>query len=109
MLALDVPPNALTYDRLILVCLDATGEDDYEDAFKYFKEMKALGWWPRNGTLVAMVRRCCEQGDDRAWELVGEMEGMGIDIVAVERWMEKNWKGDEDARTMRGMEKRDEG
>ncbi|MCJ1474506.1 hypothetical protein MMC13_003164 [Lambiella insularis] len=92
MLALKVEPDALTYDRLVLVCVDATGQGDLDDAWKYFEEMKGGGWWPRRGTLVAMARRLCETGDERVWGLVEEMEGRGMDVVGVQRWVGENWK-----------------
>lgn len=103
MLALKIPPDALTYDRLILVCIDGRGQDDYNDAFQYFEEMKAMGWWPRRGTLVAMVKRCCENGDERVFALVEEMEGRGMDVVGVQRWVGESWKGNEEARKAREM------
>jgi len=96
MLALKVPPDALTYDRLILVCLEGKTEDDYDDAFKYFEEMKERGWWPRRGTLVAMAKRFCEWGNERVWGLVEEMEEKGMEVGAVQRWVGENWRrGDE--------------
>ena len=70
MLALKVPPDALTYDRLILVCIEGMTDEDNDDAFKYFEEMKGMSWWPRRGTLVAMAKRFCEWGDERVWGLV---------------------------------------
>lgn len=112
MLALGVAPDALTYDRLILVCLDADPSSDirntgteYEDALRYLAEMKSMGWFPRRGTLVALVKRCSEVGDDRAWELLEEMEKRGMSIHTLETWLEKNWTGDEDAREVRRLSK----
>ena len=107
MLTLNVPPNSLTYDRLMLICLDAAGENDYEDAFKYYNEMKTFGLWPRNGTMVALVRRCCERADDRAWELLQEMDGKGMDITTLEKWMKANWKVETDTRVLRKLEEGD--
>lgn len=112
MLALDVAPDALTYDRLILVCLEADPVSDtrdtdteYQDALRYLAEMKDMGWYPRRGTLVALVKRCCEVGDDQAWELLGEMEQRGIPVHSLETWLEKNWTGDEDAKEVRRLTK----
>ncbi|MCJ1405866.1 hypothetical protein MMC11_009096 [Xylographa trunciseda] len=92
MLALKVQPDALSYDRLILVCIDGTGVNDLDDGWRYFVEMKGKGWWPRKGTLIAMARRCCERGDERVWELVEEMDGMGMDVMGLQRWVAENWK-----------------
>lgn len=91
MLALKVPPDLMTYDRLILVCLNRAGGDDLGDAFRYFAEMKDMGSWPREGTLVAMVKRCCEVGSDRVWSLVEEMEARGMNVVLIQRWVGENW------------------
>ncbi|SLM33839.1 Pentatricopeptide repeat [Lasallia pustulata] len=108
MLALNVPPDALTYDRLILVCLDADASYDtcntdtgYKDALRYLAEMKGMGWFPRRGTVVALVKTCCEVGDDMTWELLGEMERRGMDVPGLEAWLEKNWTGDEGAKARR--------
>ena len=75
MLSLKIAPDALTYDRLILVCLNS--ETNIYDAWRYFEEMKALGWWPRDGTISALVRRACEGGDAKVWKLVDELKRRG--------------------------------
>lgn len=90
MLALKITPDALTYDRLLLVCLD---QDDYEDAFRYFEEMKGRGWTPRRGTLVAMMKKCAERGDERAFEMYREMQAEGMEIARTRRWLRDNWAG----------------
>ncbi|MCJ1410577.1 hypothetical protein MMC19_004663 [Ptychographa xylographoides] len=92
MLALKVDPDALTYDRLVLVCIEGGTEVDLDDAWRYFGEMKDRGWWPRRGTLVAMAKKGCERGDERIWELVEEMEGRGMDVAGVQRWVGENWR-----------------
>lgn len=112
MLALDVAPDALTYDRLILVCLEADPSSDtrnkdteYEDALRYLAEMKDMGWFPRRGTIVALVKRCCEMGDDRAWQLLEEMERRGMSAQGLRTWVEEHWMGSESAREARGLTK----
>ncbi len=90
MLALNITPDALTYDRLLLVCLD---QDDYEDAFRYFEEMTGRGWIPRQGTLVAMVKKCAERGDERAFEMYRELQAEGIDTAKIRKWLRHNWAG----------------
>lgn len=90
MVALKVTPNGLTYDRLMLVCLNS--ENSIEDAWRYFEEMRGLGWWPRNGTVVALARRACERGDQRIWRLVDEGEGRGFPRWKVEDLVEKYWR-----------------
>lgn len=107
MVALKVPPNALTYDRLVLVCLDAAAEaaaeqageektkQEFTDAWRYFEEMRRLSWWPRAGTVVALAKRCCERGDERVWELVGKGAREGIGVREMERLVSEHWRGGE--------------
>lgn len=91
MLALSIPPNALTYDRLILVCL--TSEVSLEDAWRYFMEMRAGGWWPRGGTMDNLARRACGRRDSRVRRLVGEGRGKGIAEERLERIISECWRG----------------
>ncbi|CZR66735.1 uncharacterized protein PAC_16636 [Phialocephala subalpina] len=95
MAALDVKPNLITYDRLILACLP---EKDYEDAFKYLEEMISVGddkgdggWWMRQGTAAAMVRRCAAAGDERAWEIINEMKNRGMKLGNHEKIIQDTW------------------
>ena len=100
MKALGIKADDLTYDRLILICLR---EDDYEDAFRYLEEMKAIGrdkgegsqkgWWMRGGTSSALVRRCIVAGDKRAWDILSEMEVRGVGSAKLRNWAEENWNG----------------
>ena len=97
MLALNVNPDALTYDRLLLVCLD---QDDYDDAFKYFNEMLQRGWIPRQGTLVAMVKKCAQTGDERAFEIYRELQAGGLETGRTRRWLRDYWAGPDDPARM---------
>jgi hypothetical protein len=106
MTALGVKPDRLTYDRLILVCLN---EDDYEDAFLYLEEMKAVGhlkgdkdgWWMRSGTATAMVKKCVVNSDDRVWLVLDEMEKRNYNKSGKLRaWAEQNWKGASDPKQL---------
>lgn len=90
MVALKVAPDRLTYDRLTLICLNS--ENSIDDAWRYFEEMRALGWWPRNGTANALARRACERGDQRIWRLVDDDQGRGIPKRKVESLIEDYWK-----------------
>ncbi|KAI4095790.1 MAG: hypothetical protein LQ339_007153 [Xanthoria mediterranea] len=94
MVALKVPPDALTYDRLILVCLDSgSGREDFEDAWRYFEEMRGVGWWPRPGTTVALAKQCCLMGDERIWGLQDEGHGEdGITSSALQRLIGGHWR-----------------
>lgn len=89
MAALEVKPNELTYDRLILACLKET---DYEDAFRYLEEMVDVsadkgdgGWWMRKGTALKLAQRCAAAADERAWGLYNQMLERGIEVQ--ERWI----------------------
>ena len=93
-----VVPNELTYDRLILVCIVGKGDDDINDAFRYFEEMKGKGWWPRRGTVTMMVKQTCETGDERVFDLLDEMEKKGVDIVGLQRWVGEKWEDGVSAR-----------
>ncbi|KAF2127514.1 hypothetical protein P153DRAFT_432642, partial [Dothidotthia symphoricarpi CBS 119687] len=95
MMQIGVKPDRLTYDRLILVCLQA---DDLEDALLYYEEMRSCGrgggtgankseptvaaqqqdgpaslqdstWTPamrpRRGTWSDLIAKCIQKGDVR--------------------------------------------
>ncbi len=91
MVALKVSPDALTYDRLILVCLNS--ETNIDDAWRYLEEMKSFGWWPRDGTYMSLVRRACEQGDERVWKLVDESRDRGVPGQRMRVLVGESWKG----------------
>lgn len=91
MVALKVAPDILTYDRLILVCLNS--ETSIVDAWRYFAEMKALDWWPRDGTVVALVRRACEAGDARVWKLVDDLKRRGLLGTRLRDMLREHWVG----------------
>ena len=91
MLALNIPPNELTYDRLILVCVNALGEKDggFEDAWRYFEEMRSMGWWPRMGTLKVLAMKGCEMSEDKVWQLVDHARGLDeekMDFIMKTSW-----------------------
>lgn len=71
MIKLKVAPDALTYDRLVLVCCEA---GDMDDAFAYYEEMRSEGHWLRRGTLEKLVRAAVEAGDVRVREVLTGME-----------------------------------
>ncbi len=97
MVSLDLKPNELTYDRLILVCLD---QKDYEDALKYVEEMQVLGWRRslRIGTWHALCMRMAKDGDQRVREVMGWMKEDGQKTDGLEwkvhRDWENGWEGD---------------
>ncbi|KAI4133583.1 MAG: hypothetical protein LQ338_000095 [Usnochroma carphineum] len=92
MVALKVSPDALTYDSLILVCMSSSQGDPTEDAWRYFEEMRAAGWWPRRETAMAMARRCCHIGDERIWRLQGDGIGDdGIQRSVLQKLVDEKW------------------
>ena len=103
MVAMNVAPDALTYDRLILVCLgrldDFNPIGDFEDAWRYLKEMRGMGWWPRSGTISAFVKRCCKTSDERVWGLLDEMEVSGMPSTGMRRAVQENWRGTDEVKT----------
>ncbi|KAL9579661.1 MAG: hypothetical protein Q9212_004975 [Teloschistes hypoglaucus] len=99
MVAMKVPPNALTYDRLVLVCVEASStQEDLTDAWRYVEEMRGGGWWLRLGTAKALAKKACALGDERIWNLQGDPnEDGGLDKVSLRRMVEEKWKGKEGA------------
>jgi pentatricopeptide repeat protein len=68
MIQLGLEPDRITYDRLILVCLQA---GDLEDALLYYEEMtstpsKKGKMKPRRLTWELLIHKCVVQGDERA-------------------------------------------
>ena len=105
MVALKVAPARLTYDRLVLVCLRS--DDSIDDAWRYFEEMCSLGWWPRNGTVMALARRACQKGDQRIWRLVNDGEDGRLSKSKVESLIEDYWKdGSEEPKKEVDLEQR---
>lgn len=99
MLYLRVRPSAATYDHLLVACLInddpksavKEGEKEYEDAFKYYQEMRERKWTPRPSTFEKMVKRCAAAGDQRAFVLVERMREAGIDVQGIRTWLSANW------------------
>ena len=63
------------------------------DAWRYMEEMSGKGWWPRRGTVLALLRKACGFGDEKVWGLLGECEARGMDMIATRRWVEEAWVG----------------
>lgn len=101
--ALDLQPDEITYDRFILICLKPENAD-YDDCFRYLEEMMLVGkdkvdnagrkgWWMRPGTAVALVKRCVECGDQRAWNLMEDMKERGMinEYTRLKAWTDLFW------------------
>ncbi|OCL03225.1 hypothetical protein AOQ84DRAFT_348060 [Glonium stellatum] len=84
MIQLKVPPDSITYDRLILVCV---GGHDIDDAFQYYEEMRDQGFIPRGGTFTSLVKACVQAGDSRAEEVIEDMRHLGINMAKLELWI----------------------
>jgi len=88
MVELKIKPDALTYDRLVLVCIR---EANYEDAWRYYGEMTQAGYVPRLGTFVTMVQVCADAKDERALELVERMVELGLPTVSAQKAVREMW------------------
>ncbi|KAL8726056.1 MAG: hypothetical protein Q9181_006191, partial [Wetmoreana brouardii] len=93
MVAMKISPNALTYDRLIIVCVEASSsEEELTDAWRYLDEMRRAGWWPRDGTTMALARKACLVGDERVWQLEDGPNGeVGLDKVLLKKVVDDGW------------------
>ena len=100
MLALNIPPNAMTYDRLILACLKEKGKMDggFANAWKYYEEMKQMDWWPRAGTVKFLFLAGCEMAEEKVWELVekGGLNKRRMQYLADVHWGKKLRRGGND-------------
>lgn len=110
MVALNIVPDQLTYDRLILVCLRAAAkngaEDAYDDAWRYFQEMRGLSWWPSRKTIIELLQAGAEKGDERVSSLASE-EGSsnGIPIAELEPLVRHYWEKSEKRRRRKAKAK----
>jgi hypothetical protein len=106
MVSLRILPDALTYDRMMLVCLKTpstanqgtvTTKPDYEDGVKYYQEMRAKGFQPRFESALVLVRTLTRWGDGRVDGVLDELEGMDLPIRMGElrKWVGVNF-GKED-------------
>jgi hypothetical protein len=107
LLALRITPTALTYDRLILVFIEAakhalkssSSSPDISTppslvratellgwAFRHLTDMQPLGWMPRFGTLELLAVQLATVGDERCWDV---MQLAGDAGERVEGWEKK--------------------
>ncbi|KAF2502840.1 hypothetical protein BU16DRAFT_498694 [Lophium mytilinum] len=77
MLQLNIRPNLLTYDRLILVCTEC---GDLDDAFRYYYEMRDQGWHPRDGSFSLLIQSCARSKDERAYEVLADMNRLDVQL-----------------------------
>ncbi|KAK3698942.1 hypothetical protein LTR37_016729 [Vermiconidia calcicola] len=120
LLALRIKPTALTYDRLILLFvqaglssiqratdaedsasrtkLQARGTELLDWSFRHFADMRPLGWLPRFGTLEKLSVALAEVGDAHSWDVLqvaednaDSIDGWVMKGGAVRRSVEKAW------------------
>lgn len=115
LLALRITPTALTYDRLILVFIEAAkaafnhdpdtdapdvieqgrtkGKKLLDWAFRHFADMQPLGWIPRFGTMELLAVQLARVGDDRCWDCLQIAVDNRDSIAGFEqkgKWAKKN-------------------
>ena len=82
MRMMNVPWDALTHDRIVLVCLNS--DDSLDDTWKYVHEMSKQGLSMRDGTVNLLAKKAFERGDERISMLLRENGGT-IERVRLER------------------------
>lgn len=103
MIHLDLKPDQITYDRLILVCCEA---GDLEDALLYYEEMVSTSssqrpMKPRRKTWELLITKCVRAGDERAVALLKaykegvEEPRMSVEKAVVQRFEYRNGGGEE--------------
>ncbi|KAI9805057.1 MAG: hypothetical protein M1825_000891 [Sarcosagium campestre] len=87
MLALDIAPDALTYDRLISVSLRggsaASSNTPADDAFRYFDEMRTRGLVPSSATYRQLLGQCSASDHVMASALIDDMRRNGLDVRGI--------------------------
>ncbi|KAF2639688.1 hypothetical protein P280DRAFT_470304 [Massarina eburnea CBS 473.64] len=74
MIQLGIKPDSLTYDRLILLCLEV---GDIDDALLYYEEMGNMNWLPRPGTWDTLIMKAINAGDSRAVAVLRDYKEKG--------------------------------
>ncbi|CAD0090095.1 unnamed protein product [Aureobasidium vineae] len=78
MLELGVQPNALVYERLVLICVH---DAKLDHAYRYFDEMDELGFIPRPFTAGVLAESLAERADNRFWEVLQRMQDRGAGLA----------------------------
>ena len=92
MRALRVKADQLTYDRLIIICINSRA---FEDALKYFQELRMERFQLRESTMAGLIRELARAGDRRAWDVVEDLGSKGKDTGGWKKLIMKFWKGDD--------------
>lgn len=107
LLALRIQPTQLTYDRLILVFVEASvktivsaeespavdNAELLDWSMRHFTDMQALSWMPRFGTIELLAVQLARAGDERCWDVLQAGEDRAHMIEgwhAKGRWVRQN-------------------
>jgi pentatricopeptide repeat protein len=75
MTKLNIVPDTLTYDRLILTCCEA---NDLHDALLYYEEMRLSGCVPRRGTFMRLIEEGIAQAHPGTPQIMADMKECGM-------------------------------
>ncbi|KAG9697581.1 hypothetical protein KCU95_g1151, partial [Aureobasidium melanogenum] len=87
MLALGVRPDALVYDRLVVICVQ---DKKLDHAYRYFDEMEELGFMPRPRTAELLAKSLAENADSRCWDVLQRMQDRGATVDERQRTIVQN-------------------
>ena len=82
MMSLNLRPDRITYDRLIMVC---TSSSDLNDAVNYFEEMRNAGLRPRRGTYEMLLNKLVDADDERCVAVLRDYKEGAEMVSPVER------------------------
>lgn len=89
MATMEVAPNEVTYDRLILICLDSS--QDLNDAWRYVRETREAGFTMKAGTASYMAKVACRASDRRVFLLSAE-DGGPLPTATFDKIIREHWK-----------------
>lgn len=99
MIQVDVRPDRITYDRLVLVCMSA---EDLDDALLYYEEMRSQGFMPRRGTHEMLIKKSLEKGDGRCVAVLKDYAASGQSearVAMFQRMVKEKFDESENGRT----------
>lgn len=88
MVASEITPDKLTYDRLVLVCVKS---HELDDAYGYLLEMQERGFKPRLGTLFFFARSLAPTGDPRTLTLMEMIKTHGPEVEEALRFVRERY------------------
>ena len=96
MAVMEVTPNEVTYDLLILICLDSS--QDLNDAWRYVRETREAGFTMKAGTASYMAKVACQASDRRVFLLSAE-DGGPLPMATFDRIIREHWRPNRTPRT----------